>query len=156
MKVCFYKGIHPGIAGVYSVVVRTWTRTPYSHCELVFSDGTAASSSMVDKGVRYIPNWRGYIDDPKDWDVIELPDCFEPAARKWYDDHLGQGYDVIGNLHFVLNPIGDDKEKWFCSESVAAALGFENPGRFNPGDLYEILKRVAELYTTPALVPLAA
>ena len=47
--------------------------------------------------------------------------------------------DVLGNLHFVLSAVGDDKDRWFCSEAVAAALGMPNPERFDPGTLHAAL-----------------
>lgn len=132
----FYKVNHTGLSGIYSRAVRWWTKTIYSHCELIFSDGVAASSSFMDGGVRF-----KHIDfDPTKWDFITLPDAYEDNARKWFASHQGQGYDLMGNLHFVVGAVSDDKNKWFCSEAVAAALGFNNAWRFDPGDLYPILK----------------
>ena len=52
MKAAFYKGTRPGLQGIYSRAVRAIDRGPYSHCELVFSDGLSASASYIDGGVR--------------------------------------------------------------------------------------------------------
>lgn len=141
MKVAFYKSIHPGLAGVYSHGVRIITKSIYSHCELIFSNGISASSSFVDGGVRM-----KVIDyDPKDWDIIDLEGRFdETTAMQWFRDHDGQRYDVLGNVHFVLSVVGDDKNKWFCSEAVGAALGLGNSWRFDPGTLHAALKFIAE------------
>ena len=53
MRTAFYKGTRPGWQGIYSRAVRVIDRGPYSHCELVFSDGLSASASYIDGGVRF-------------------------------------------------------------------------------------------------------
>jgi hypothetical protein len=135
MRAAFYKGTRPGLAGVYNRIVRWWTRSPYSHVELVMSTGRSWSSSFEDVGVR-----SKLIDfDPAKWDVIDLPDHLEPAAEKWFREHRGQGYDLLGNLQFVVAAIPDIKSRWFCSEAVAAALGIPEPWRYDPGTLKSAL-----------------
>lgn len=156
MKVAFFKGTRPGVAGIYSWGVRTWTRTPYSHVELIFSNGTAASSSAKDNGVRFVENFREHLDAPEDWDIIELPDHYAANAWAWFEKHEGERYDIFGNVHFVISIVGGARRKWFCSEAVAAALGIGKPERFNPGDLYEMVKFIAGIYEDPALTKLAA
>jgi hypothetical protein len=136
MKVAFYKGVHPDLSGVYSLTVHWWTRSIYSHCELILPDGRSASSSYMDGGVRF----KVIEYDPDKWDFIDVPDYLAPAAQKWFEDHLGQKYDLLGNIHFVLSPIGDSKTKWFCSESVAAAFGFPDAYRFDPGTFAATLR----------------
>ena len=77
MKAAFYKATRPGLQGLYSRAARAVDRGPYSHCELVFSDGLSGSASYIDGGVRL-----KRIDfDPEHWDFIELPAHLEPAAR---------------------------------------------------------------------------
>jgi hypothetical protein len=140
LRVAFYKAIRPGIAGIYSHGVRIVTKSIYSHCELIFTDiGDAASASYMDKGVRF--KKIDFTDG--NWDFIDLPDSFAENAWKWFEEHEGQPYDLLGNLHFVISVVGDDKEKWFCSEAIAASLGMENAWRFDPGTLYEALKLVS-------------
>jgi hypothetical protein len=68
MKVALYKGKRGGFAGAFDASVRWWTRGPYSHVELVFSDGMSASASARDGGVRF-----KRIDfKPEHWDFIDL------------------------------------------------------------------------------------
>lgn len=131
----FYKGTHTGPPGIYNRLVRWWTRSPYSHVELVFPSGVAASSSAMDGGVRF----KAIDFDPEKWDFVELPAHLADAAWRWFEDHEGQAYDVLGNVHFVLSAVGDDKRKWFCSEAVGAALGMPDPARFDPGTLHAAL-----------------
>jgi hypothetical protein len=135
MKAAFYKGTHPGLPGIYNRLVRWWTRSPYSHVELVFDDGQAASSSAMDGGVRF----KAIDFDPALWDFVDLPAALAPAARTWFNAHGGQGYDYLGNAHFVLAPIEGEKRRWFCSEAVAASLGMSEPWRFDPGALANVL-----------------
>ncbi|HEV2612548.1 MAG TPA: hypothetical protein VGU61_19960 [Noviherbaspirillum sp.] len=136
LRAAFYKGTRPGIPGIYNRLVRWWTRSPYSHCELVFFDGRSASSSFMDGGVRFKK-----IDfNPDHWDFVDLPLYLEVPARDWFMQHMGQPYDILGNIHFILSPIGHDKRKWFCSEAMAAALGFEDPHRYDPGTLHSALR----------------
>lgn len=135
MRAAFYKGTRPGIQGLYSRAVRLWTKSLYSHCELIFSEGMAASSSYLDGGVRFKP-----IEfDPEHWDFVDLPPHLERAAWAWFFAHQGQGYDLIGNVHFIVGPVGDAKNLWFCSESIAAALGLPDPWRYDPGTLASAL-----------------
>jgi hypothetical protein len=153
MKVAFYKGVHSGLPGIYNRGVQIWTKSQYSHCELIFSDGRSASASYMDGGVRF----KNDIDfNPEKWDFIELPDSFEKAALKWFEDHEHAKYDLLGNLHFVIGFVPDDKWKFFCSEAVAAALGIENAWRYDPGDLYPVIKRMSELLMEKPTLPLAA
>lgn len=135
LRAAFYRGTRPGLQGLYSRLVRWWTRSPYSHCELVFSTGVAASASFIDNGVRY-----KRIDfNPAHWDFVELPEGLQGPALDWFCWHLGQPYDLPGNFHFVFALIGHDRRRWFCSEAVAAALGFIDPWRYSPGTLHSAL-----------------
>lgn len=137
MYAAFYKGVRPGINGIYNLLIKGWTRGPYSHVELVFSDGKSASSSFLDGGVRFKD-----IDYTSDkWDFIPLLDFNEREARRWFIKHQTEGYDVLGVSRFVIGFIGETKKRWFCSEAVATALGFKEAWRFEPNTLATVLKR---------------
>lgn len=127
MKLALYKGTRPGLPGVYNRLVRWWTASPYSHCELVFSDGMCASSSWLDGGVRM-----KRIDfDPANWDVIDIKGD-EGRAREWFANHDMDGYDMLGLFGFVWRRGIQDKGKWFCSEAIAEALGIKDSWRIDP------------------------
>jgi hypothetical protein len=131
----FYKSTRPGLAGIYNRLIRWWDNGKYSHCELIFSDGRAASASYLDGGVRF-----KQIDfRPERWDFILLPDYMEDQARQWFIDHEGDKYDLIGNLRFALDFLPDNKNKWFCSEALAAAIGISEPWRLGPNGLAAVL-----------------
>ncbi|MFZ6773021.1 hypothetical protein ACO0LB_09945 [Undibacterium sp. SXout7W] len=136
MRIAFYAANHDGLPGIYNRLVKWWTRGRYSHVEILFTDGLCASSSFMDGGVRF-----KHIDlDIKKWEFITVPDELEPAARAWFEQHQGQKYDVLGNVHFILSIVVGEKRKWFCSEAVAAALGIREPWRFDPNRLAAILR----------------
>ena len=135
LRAAFYKGTHAGLPGIYNRLVRWWTRSPYSHVELIMPFGAAASSSAMDGGVRF----KQIEFDPAKWDFVDLPSHLASAAEDWFNKHYGQPYDYLGNAHFVVSAIGDDKKKWFCSEACAAALGMPDPERFDPGTLHAAL-----------------
>lgn len=136
MRAAFYKGTRPGWQGLYSRAVRAIDRGPYSHCELVFSDGMSASASYIDKGVRF-----KHIDySTSNWDFIELPLSMENFAREWFETHDGEPYDLKGNIRFVLPWLSDSAWGWFCSEALGAALGCVEPFRYGPNGLAALLR----------------
>jgi hypothetical protein len=138
MYIAFYKATHSGLPGIYNRLVRWWTRGIYSHCEIVFGNGLCASASYMDGGVRF-----KQIDLAiAKWDFIRVPDWMKPAAHEWFARHVGEKYDLMGNLHFVVAAVPDDKDKWCCSEAVAAALGIEEPWRFDPNSLAALLHSI--------------
>jgi hypothetical protein len=127
MKVAFFKGRHPGIKGWLGVMTKWWTDGPYSHAELVVGetpDGKSIcwSSTYLDRGVRQSAE--------------------QAAALAWFEQHAGEPYDVLGLLGFVWRREEGAKSKWFCSEAVAAALGWPEAWRFDPNTFAAILKPV--------------
>lgn len=152
MKIAFYKGTRPGIEAAFSIGVRTWCRGPYSHCEAVLEehpDGTvlAASSSYLDGGVRM----KAIALDPANWDVLDVPGITAASVRQWFEAHQGQPYDLRGLLGFVIGAVPAEKGKYFCSESIATAMGVEEAWRFDPNGFYQICRRLAAV--TPAFAP---
>jgi hypothetical protein len=139
MKLACYKGKRGGTAGFFDAAVRWWTRGPYSHVELVFSDGVSASSSMRDGGVRF----KEIEYHPDRWDFVEI-DGDEKAARAWFTANEGARYDWLGLFGFVWRPGNGKGRRWFCSEAIAAALGMKDPWRFCPNTLSAALYRVLE------------
>lgn len=134
-RAAFYKGTRPGLPGVYNHLVRKWERGPYSHCELIFSDGMSASASFEDKGVRF----KAIDYTPENWDFIDLPPHLEGPARAWFEDHDGWSYDIRGNFHHVIGFIPASTKKKFCSSACAEALGMPTAWRFGPNALYAAL-----------------
>ena len=137
MHVAFYKA--PGTA--IDKLIRWWTRGPHSHCELVFelvADGPSlcVSSSPRDGGVRS----KRIMLDAESWDIVAV-DADVAAAWAWAAEHAHEGYDALGLAGFVWRPEAGDRRKWFCSEAVAAMLGYPQSWRFDPCALHAILSK---------------
>lgn len=137
----FYKSTRPGLQGLYNIVVRAVTQGKYSHCELIFSDGLAASASFLDGGVRF-----KRIDfDPEHWDFIELPAHLESVARAWFELNEGKGYDILGNIRFLFFPVPEQRDKYMCSESIGSSVGLIEAWRFEPNALSSTCTLIAAL-----------
>ena len=136
MIVAFYKATRPGLEGIYSRAVRFIEHGPYSHCEVIFSDGTSASASFIDKGVRF----KQINYNPENWDFVSVPDAVHDAAKEWFAEHEGRGYDVWGNVAFVLPIVKHSAGKWFCSEAIAAAIGMPDAHKYGPNGLAKVLR----------------
>ena len=141
MKAAFYKATRPGLAGIYNRLVRLVDGGPYSHAELVFSDGMWASSSYMDGGVRF--KYPAEM-SPEKWDVFELdPTRFDEAtARAWFIKNNGAPYDIAGNLKFVWHWWPASRTRWFCTSALAAALGVQpiaKPWWYGPAKLAAVL-----------------
>lgn len=140
MQIAFYKGRKR----FFNRLVCFWLRGPYSHCELIFdtdADGVSecVSSSFTDGGVRV----KMMKLDPAHWDIVTVPHVtplMRARALDWLDMHEADGYDVLGLLGFVWRREKGWQSKWFCSEAVAAMLGYAEPWRFDPMNLFSTIK----------------
>ena len=134
VKVAFYKNN----SHLFNRLVAWWTKGKYSHMELVFSDGLAASSSNRDRGVRY----KRIHFSPANWDVFELDETFsEEFAREYFNRRLDKRYDIKGLFGFVWQAAKDNPNKEFCSEVCMGMLVFAEPWRFSPNQAFPVLKR---------------
>ena len=133
MKVAFYKGK----TKLFNKLVCWWTKSDYSHCELVLDDGLSWSSSFSDGGIRY--KLIDYTKHPERWEFEEVGPM-TPSIKARMDLHKGKKYDTLGLAGFVLGPVVDDKDKLFCSEAVADVMGYIDSWRFDPGVFRAILK----------------
>lgn len=139
MQIAFYKGK----AHIGNRLISWWTRGVYSHCEVITGIDTVtgeklcASASGRDGGVRF-----KLMNLPADkWDIIEVPfDGYE--AAQWFEDHKDKAYDYLGLVGFVWSAQHDSKDKWFCSEAVAASMGFAEAWRFDPNHLARVCERM--------------
>lgn len=135
MKVAFYSGTRKGINGLYSRGVRWLESGSFSHCELYFQQGDSASSSFIDGGVRF----KNISYTSGDWEFVDVSWADEKYARAYFEEHEHEGYDILGNIHFLFGFVGHSKGKKFCSEAVAEALGLSNGWLLAPNALYNVL-----------------
>jgi hypothetical protein len=137
-RAAFYRGTRPGLAGLYNRLGRWLDHGPYSHAELIFGNGMSGSASFMDHGVRI--KYIGYTSG--DWDFVTLPDWMEYAAQSWFIDHRGARYDLMGNLNAAFGFVPHSRDKWFCSEAIAEALGLRDSWRYKPNGLRAVLKEL--------------
>jgi hypothetical protein len=131
-------------------VVRIVTRSPFSHCELIRAEVrpergdtvTCISSSGRDGGVRIKDI---ALEDGK-WDIYEVPWARETAWAR-AEAELGRPYELWSMLFCqLLNLRRHSREKWFCSELVAHALGLSMPHALSPGDLLRAIHDIRTFY----------
>jgi len=154
IKIAFYKG-HGRLRDRF---IRLWTRSPYSHVELVLPDNKGWMGIYPPDSPRVRNNM---LEDQllHEWDFINLRATAEQveAIQDFYDLTCDQSYDWIGmTLSHILPFRVKHINKWYCSEWVAYALGLSsivdwkslrlyNRSQLPPSDLYSILKRCEEM-----------
>ena len=119
---------------IFNRLIRWWTNSPYSHCELVVR-GTCYSSSVRDGGVR-----AKVMALPSDkWDVIDLPWADDAAVTDWFIAHERDRYGWLDLILCQILGMQRDHRGVFCSEACAKALGLRNATRMSPQALLDVL-----------------
>lgn len=136
-----YLALYKGKGKLFNRLIRFWTRSPYSHCELVMPDGRWLSASAMDGGVR-----AKHIQlDLTHWDLLPLPWADARTVHHVFYRHQGKGYDWLGVFLSQLLPVAiSSPKRMFCSEFCAAALGFPTPQRFSPAQLGEVVHYIIQ------------
>ncbi|NJL70930.1 MAG: hypothetical protein HC888_04590 [Candidatus Competibacteraceae bacterium] len=137
MRVAFYHGPEESWFGRG---VAFLTKGPFTHVELLFSDGMCFSSTENEGGCRFKK-----IDmDFSRWVILEI-DCPEDKIRKFCEQREFCKYDWFGLLGFILRRNTDRKNRYYCSEVCAEAMSIEGVIKFkpllSPNTLYWKLKR---------------
>ena len=125
-------------------LVRLFTRSPYSHCEIAvhLSDGLFAcySSSPRDGGVRC----KTMPLPPDKWDLIALPNVDAAYVAAYFGQTQGRGYDWGGLLGVPLGRWAiafNDVQEYFCSEWCAQVMRMPDSWRLSPGALAKLHTR---------------
>ena len=156
IHIAFYKGNDSWV----HKVVRWWTKSSYSHAELVLPDGKTWISISPFLSSRVAPRIKYKVNDPDDWDYLNFLLSERDPVRKYQLDQLykfidmtqGCKYDWTGMLMSQLCPfLVKRRNKWYCSEWIAHAMVnsrivmwddlrlYDTPD-LSPGKLYELLK----------------
>lgn len=120
IKVAFYKGKGNFINGI----VRWWTKSVYSHAEIVLPDGITwigISPFLKSK----VASRKKIIIDYSEWDFVDISVNQEQLdiIMEFFEDTEGHGYDWIGMLLSQFLPCKiKHKKRWYCSEWIAYAL----------------------------------
>ncbi|WP_298429397.1 hypothetical protein [uncultured Jannaschia sp.] len=133
--VAFYRGR----GTLADKIVRAATRSPFSHCEMIRQDTrpargdtvTCLSASARDGGVRIKEIT---LEDGK-WDIYAVPwarpDAWDRALAE-----EGRPYELWSMvLSQLFNFRRHSRDRWYCSELIAYALGLSMPHAKSPGDL---------------------
>lgn len=135
VRIAFYKA--PGER--YDQLIRLWTRSLYTHVELVLGEEgehLCYSSSPREGGIRC----KAIDLKPDHWEILELPWVDADTVRAHFADVTGMPYDWKGIfLRQFLNVPVWSKERWFCSAICAHALGLPDATQYSPGELYSLL-----------------
>lgn len=130
-----YLALYKGKGKIGNAIIRWWTHSQYSHCELVVN-GICYSSSLMDGGVRS----KTINLNSGHWDLIQLPDYFGSKILDYFGKTKWQKYswlDLIRNQVFNANL--NEEGAAFCSEWIAAALGLPNSTTYSPRTLVDVV-----------------
>jgi hypothetical protein len=120
IQIAFYKGEGDAL----NKIVRWWTKSIYSHAELVLPDGiTYLGISPFLKSK--VASRKKLLIDYSEWDVVDLQIAQEQLdiIMEFFEDTKGQGYDWVGMLLSQFLPCKiKHRERWYCSEWIAYAL----------------------------------
>lgn len=141
MRLALYKGPAASLSlQAGHLLTRVATLSAYSHCELEIG-GVCHSSSIRDGGVR--AKVIADLATSGHWDLFPVVGD-EDAARQWFDAHKGQGYDWTGVAGLFLRWVPKQPGTWFCSESIAEALGLPET-ELSPQGLLGALARAGRI-----------
>ena len=124
IKIAFYKGD----GGWKNKIIRWWTKSPYSHAELVLPDKVTWVSisplltSKVETRTKEEYN-------ESSWDFVPLQVSEEQftTIMEFYEFTKGSSYDWIGMIFSQFLPFTIKRQgKWYCSEWIAYALRISN------------------------------
>ena len=157
IKIAFYKGRGSRI----HKIICWWTKSPYSHAELIMPDGKTWISISPFLTSRVSARIRSTIDNPDDWDYISFKLSHRAPVKNYQLDQLyrfieitqGSKYDWFGMIMSQFCPyLIKRRNKWYCSEWIAHALVnsrvimwddlklYDTPD-LSPGKLYELLSK---------------
>lgn len=115
MKLAFYQGRGTWV----DRFIRWRLNGPYSHVELVFSDGVSFSAK-AGEGVRFTA---GIQWAPGDWFFVVIPARYhERVVRLWCQHQLGQRYGYWEMARFLLPFLPVRRGEKFCSQVCLNAL----------------------------------
>lgn len=122
-----------------SIIIKLFTLSHWSHVAILDDDGFIYDSTLL-SGVRRIhfDEWKTHYTN---LDFTIFPVKNRQKVFEWLSTQVGKRYDALGIFSFILRKNYEDKNKWFCSEIVAHALGVKyKPWRLSPQFLSQFYK----------------
>lgn len=146
MKIACYIGDHAkdsiptriGWAGTR--IVQKGLYAQVTHTEAILSvhdDGTVdiGSATLRENRVRVKERVRL---NPRHWLIANVPHWDVEAARAWFIEHDAERYDIRGAFASWTPIMWQRENQWFCSESIAAAVGMKTPSLYGPSLLADV------------------
>ena len=151
IQIAFYKGEGNWL----NKLVRWWTKSKYSHAELILPDGITwlgISPFLKSK----VESREKLIVDDLEWDFVSIRITEEQYQNiiDFYNETCGNGYDWTGMLLSQFLPFRiKHNKRWYCSEWIAYALRIScvvdwkiikiyDRKDLSPGVLYDITKKI--------------
>jgi len=137
IQIAFFKGDK---TNWHHRFIRWWTKSKYSHAELVLNEGeiwVSISPFLYSKVAARI-KVELELDD---WDFIDFKvnDIQMISLKDFIAETTGDGYDWIGMLlSQVLPCIIKSRRRWYCSSWIAHALSHSGIISFRKTGIYEI------------------
>jgi len=120
IQVAFYRGE----GDMVNKLVRWWTKSPYSHSELIMPDGLTWIGISPFKNSKLCARINRHHNE-KEWDFVELSVDKEQIQmiQEFYNSTKNCEYDWVGMIFSQFLPFHiKRKGKWYCSEWIAYAL----------------------------------
>lgn len=139
MYIVFYKSNHKW----WSRLIKWWTNSNYSHCELY--NGSELIGISTEQSVRKKVNKI----NPDKWDIFEIKDnLIESVIDNFFEKTKGSKYDWRGIIYsYIFNRKLHSKNKYTCSEWIIELMDSnynviypKNYIQFTPQDVHDILK----------------
>lgn len=125
-----YKG--KGLIG--NSLIRWWTDSQYSHCEIGVNE-ICYSSSLSDGGVRC----KAINLKPDNWDLYPIPWARADDVISYYNKTQFQPYGLFDlTMRQIMRLPATDRRGQFCSEWCANALGLPDARDISPAGLLRI------------------
>mgnify|MGYP003661981497 FL=1 len=116
--------LYKGKGNFINSVVRYWTKSQYSHAELILND--KATWIGISPFIKSKITDRKNIDyNETNWDFYKIPTTAEQheSILEFYDITRGASYDWAGMILSQFLPYTIKREgKWYCSEWILYAL----------------------------------
>ena len=153
ITIAFYKGE----GDILNKIVSWWTKSKYSHAELILDD-RETWISISPKFLSKIESAKKFFASPAEWDftTLEVDQEQYQTILDFFEETKGSGYDWIGMLLSQFLPFRIKTEnRWYCSEWIAYALRiacvvdwktikiYERKD-LSPGVLHEIVTKIKE------------
>ena len=162
IKIAFYKGR----GGFLHKIICWWTKSPYSHAELILPDNLTWVSISPFLSARVAARSKYQIENLEDWDFLNFNLSWRDPVQKYQlkqlydfiDETNGSKYDWFGMILSQMCPyLIKHRDRWYCSEWIAHALVKARIVRWDilriygtpnlsPGKLYQILKDFKPTY----------